>query len=38
VEIAIEIAAVAYARDTTPKRRSPDHLAMIGAPVQLAVA
>ena len=31
------IGVVAHPRDTTLKRRSPDHLAMIGAPVQLAV-
>ena len=31
------IGAVAHPRDTTPKRRSPDHLAMIGAPVQQRV-
>ena len=38
VEIAIEITGVAHARDTTLEKRSPDHLAMIGAPVQQLVA
>ena len=37
VEITIEIAHVAHARDTTPEKRSPDHLAMTGAPVQQRV-
>ncbi len=31
------IAALVHPRDTTPERRSPGHLAMTGAPVQLAV-
>ena len=38
VETAIEIARVAHARDTTLEKRNPDHLAMIGAPVQQLVA
>jgi hypothetical protein len=38
VEIAIEIAHVAHARDTTLEKRNPDHLAMIGALVQHLVA
>jgi len=37
VEIAHSIAALVHPRDTTPERRSPGHLAMTGAPVQLAV-
>src|SRR5262249_7132523 len=37
-EIAIEIGAVAHPCDTTPERRSPDHLAMTGAPVEQRVA
>jgi len=37
VEITIEIAHVAHARDTTLEKRDPDHLAMIGAPVQQRV-
>ena len=32
------IGVVAHPRDTTPERRSPDHLSMTGAPVQQLVA
>jgi hypothetical protein len=32
------IDAVAHPLDTTPERRSPDHLAMTGAPVEQLVA
>ena len=38
METAIKIARVAHARDTTLEKRNPDHLAMIGAPVQQLVA
>src|SRR5713226_3154524 len=36
-EIAISIDAVAHARER-PRKSKPDHLAMLGAPIQLAVA
>jgi hypothetical protein len=38
MEIASVIGALADPRDTTPEMRSPDHLAMTGAPVQRWVA
>jgi hypothetical protein len=37
VEIATSIDALAHVRDTPLEKGSPDHLAMIGASVQLAV-
>jgi hypothetical protein len=37
VEIARVLDLLAHPCDTTPERRSPGHLAMTGAPVQLAV-
>jgi hypothetical protein len=38
MDIAHAIGALAHPRDTTPERRSPDHLAMTGAPVEQRVA